>query len=243
MDWYSCSFGLLFGAALEAIMIGWMYGKNTYKSIHELHNFAITWDFDTYLTFTGKYASIPCMVLKVRKTAKIRYRYNQVPHLSQDTKWESNKITINIRKTRAKRLALSLPLTTGQHWTEVKAWQTQNINNTNDPQKKYHLGTVSKNILLEGLNRFHCAPTSPLVQVWIRTHRWKTRDLCMHHLLKHINQDIKSDKAKTRTQQYIKLNTRANEIQQTNPSGPDNSQSIRLLTLLLTLCILTDLLQ
>ena len=25
----------------------------------------------------------------------------------------------------------------------------------NDPQKKYRLGTVSKNILLEGLNRFH----------------------------------------------------------------------------------------
>ena len=33
--------------------------------------------------------------------------------------------------------------------------QTQNINNTNDPQKKYRLGTVSKNILLEGINRFH----------------------------------------------------------------------------------------
>ena len=30
-------------------------------------------------------------------------------------------------------------------------------NNTNDPQKKYHLGTVSKNILLEGLNQFHSA--------------------------------------------------------------------------------------
>ena len=26
----------------------------------------------------------------------ITNRYNQVPHLSQDTKWESNKITINI---------------------------------------------------------------------------------------------------------------------------------------------------
>ena len=25
----------------------------------------------------------------------------------------------------------------------------------NDPQKKYRLGTVSKNILLQGLNRFH----------------------------------------------------------------------------------------
>ena len=27
--------------------------------------------------------------------------------------------------------------------------------NTNEPQKKYHLGTVGKNILLEGLNHFH----------------------------------------------------------------------------------------
>ena len=34
------------------------------------------------------------------------------------------------------------------------------INNTNDPQKKYRLGTVSKNILLEGLNRFHGASIS-----------------------------------------------------------------------------------
>ena len=37
----------------------------------------------------------------------------------------------------------------------MKAWQTQDINNTNDPQTKYRLGTVSKNILLEGLNQFH----------------------------------------------------------------------------------------
>ena len=35
----------------------------------------------------------------------------------------------------------------------------------------------------------------------------------MHHLLEPINQDIK------RTQQYIKLNTRAKEIQQVNPGG------------------------
>ena len=49
----------------------------------------------------------------------------------------------------------------------------------------------------------------------------------MHHLLQHINQDIKGDKAKIRTQQYIKLNTGAKEIQQVNPGGPDNSQSIR----------------
>ena len=34
--------------------------------------------------------------------------------------------------------------------------KTQDTKNTNDPQK-YHLGTVSKNILLEGLNWFHGA--------------------------------------------------------------------------------------
>ena len=36
------------------------------------------------------------MESKVRKTARIRNRYNQVPQLSKDAKWESNKITINI---------------------------------------------------------------------------------------------------------------------------------------------------
>ena len=36
---------------------------------------------------------------------------------------------------------------------------------------KFRLGTVSKYILQEGLNRFHSAPTSPLVQMWIKTHR------------------------------------------------------------------------
>ena len=33
---------------------------------------------------------------EVRKTAKIRNQYNQVPHLTQKTTWESNKKTINI---------------------------------------------------------------------------------------------------------------------------------------------------
>ena len=91
----------------------------------------------------------------IRKAAKIRNRYNQVPHLTQDTTWESkhNK-TLQIR---AKRSVLSQKVTTRQQWTDAKAWQTQDINNTNDPQKKYRLGTVGKNILLEGLNRFHGA--------------------------------------------------------------------------------------
>ena len=44
----------------------------------------------------------------------------------------------------------------------------------------------------------------------------------MYHLLKHTNQDIyQGDKAKIRTQQQIKLNTGAKEIQQVNPGGPN----------------------
>ena len=45
-------------------------------------------------------------------------------------------------------------MTTRQQWTDPKA---SRLKNTNDPQKKNHLWTVSKNILLEGLNRFHGA--------------------------------------------------------------------------------------
>ena len=35
-------------------------------------------------------------IVEVRKMAKIRNQYNQVPHLTQDTTWESNTTTINI---------------------------------------------------------------------------------------------------------------------------------------------------
>ena len=56
----------------------------------------------------------------------------------------------------AKRSALSQQVTTRQQWADAKAWQTQYRNNTNDPPKKYRLGTVSKSIYwLEGLNQFH----------------------------------------------------------------------------------------
>ena len=34
--------------------------------------------------------------VKVRKAAKVRNRYNQVPHLTQDTVWESDKTQLNM---------------------------------------------------------------------------------------------------------------------------------------------------
>ena len=52
-------------------------------------------------------------------------------------------------QTIAKRSALSQQVTTRQQRTDANAWQTQYINTTNDPQNKYRLRTVSKNILLE----------------------------------------------------------------------------------------------
>ena len=98
----------------------------------------------------------------VRKTARIRNRYNQVPHLSQDTKWESDKSQLGITNNlRAKRSALYQQVTTRQQWTNAKAWQTQDIDNTNDPQKKYWLGTVSKKFYLKGLNWFTARQPHP----------------------------------------------------------------------------------
>ena len=41
-------------------------------------------------------------VLKVRKAAKIRNGYNQVPHLAQDTTWESDKNIIKHHKREPK---------------------------------------------------------------------------------------------------------------------------------------------
>ena len=66
------------------------------------------------------------------------------------------KTQLNITK-ESQGSGLSHQVTTGRQLTDAKAWETQDINNTNDPQKKFYLGTVSKNILLEGLNWFHGA--------------------------------------------------------------------------------------
>ena len=81
------------------------------------------------------------VTVKVSNGAKIRNRYNQVPHLTQDT---NGKVTNSQKtpQTRAKRSALD-------HKAHINR-RTQNIANTRqnknikDPQKKYRLGTVSK---------------------------------------------------------------------------------------------------
>ena len=53
------------------------------------------------------------------------------------------------------RSALSQQVTPRQQCADAKAWQTQYINNTKNPQKSTALGRSLKNILLEGLNQIH----------------------------------------------------------------------------------------
>ena len=52
------------------------------------------------IQFNGVTTSGKVMFFKVRKEEKIRKQYNQVPHLTNDTTWESNNNTINITNKR-----------------------------------------------------------------------------------------------------------------------------------------------
>ena len=79
---------------------------------------------------------------KVRKTAKIRKRYNLVPHLTQGTTWESNKNSINITNKSQE----ASPFPAGDHKAAMNirdSMRNTRHKNANDPQKKYRLGTAS----------------------------------------------------------------------------------------------------
>ena len=90
---------------------------------------------------------------KVSKGAKIRNRYNQVPHLTQDT---NGKVTNSQLDTTNKSQEVS-PFPAGDHKAHMnrraqrhskhktkKKQKKKKKKNIKDPQKKYRLGTVSK---------------------------------------------------------------------------------------------------
>ena len=73
---------------------------------------------------------------------KDQKRYTQVPHLIQDTIWESNKNTINFTN---KSQEVS-PFPAGDHKAAMsrrECMRNTRHKNTNDPQKKYRLRAVS----------------------------------------------------------------------------------------------------
>ena len=57
--------------------------------------------------------------LKVRNKAKIKNRYNQIPHLTQDTIWESEKTQENITYKEAKRSVLFQQVATRLQGTDT----------------------------------------------------------------------------------------------------------------------------
>ena len=112
-------------------------------------------------------------VLKVSKGAKIMSRYNQVPRPTQDTNW---KVTNSQLDTTNESQEVS-PFPAGDHKAHInRRAQRHSKHKTEQKRKRFtkeippwngHLG-----ILLEGLNRFNGAPTSPLIKMWIKTHRY-----------------------------------------------------------------------
>ena len=100
----------------------------------------------TLALFVYKIRSV--VKLKVRKTAKIRKRYNQVPHLTQDTTWESNK-KYNKHHQQEPR-GQPFPSKHKAAMNRRESIRNKIQKNTNDPQRKYRIGTVNK--------IFYCSP-------------------------------------------------------------------------------------
>ena len=94
-------------------------------------------------------SSLKAVICQVSK-AEIRNRYNQVPRLTQDTTCESDKTQENIIYESQE----VSPFPAGGHKTAMNRRESMTNtkhDNKNDPQKKHHLVTVSKNIFTEGL--------------------------------------------------------------------------------------------
>ena len=81
------------------------------------------------------------------KGAKIRNRYNQVPHLTQDT---NGKLTNSQLDTTNESHEFS-PFPAGDHKAQIYRRAQRHRKYINDSQK------VSKHVLLEGLNQFYGA--------------------------------------------------------------------------------------
>ena len=105
--------------------------------LSKFHSLTKVWSLLIYI--------VSLRIIKVSKVAKIRKRYNQVPHLTQDT---NGKVKNSQLDTTNESQEVS-PFPAGDHKAHINR-RAQNIANTRqnknikDPQKKYRLGTVSR---------------------------------------------------------------------------------------------------
>ena len=85
--------------------------------------------------------------IKESKGAKIRNRYNQVPHLTQDTNGKVTNSQLHVDTTNESQEVSLFPA--GDHKTHINRCAQRHSKhktekNIKDPQKKYLLGTASK---------------------------------------------------------------------------------------------------
>ena len=130
--------------------------------ISHIHPFCVQEVFHVYLN-----------KFEVSKGAKIRSRYNQVPHPTQDT---NGKVTNSQLDTTNESQKVS-PFPAGDHKAHINRRTQRHSKHKTEQKHKRSTKEVPPwngqlNILLEGLNRINGAPTSPLIQMWIKTHRY-----------------------------------------------------------------------
>ena len=115
-------------------------------------------------------------IYKVSKGAKIRNRYNQVPHLTQDT---NGKVTNSQLDTTNESQEVS-PLPAGDHKAHTNRRAQKYSKHKTEQKHKRSTKEVppwngQENIPLEGPNWLHGPPTPPPTQMRTKTHRHSAR--------------------------------------------------------------------
>ena len=136
--------------------------------------------------------------VKVSKDAKIRNRYNQVPHPTQDTNW---KVTNPQLDSTNKSQEVS-PFQAGDHKAHInRRTQTHNKHktekNTKDPQKKHRLGTACKIFYWKAQTGPTAHQPHP-VQTRTKTHRCLVRTRDPQPTNAPSNEDTKRRKSKAK---------------------------------------------
>ena len=133
---------------------------------------------------------------KVSKGTKIRNIHNWVPHLAQDT---NGKVTNSQLDTTNESQEVS-HFPAGDHKARINRRAQRHSKHKTEKKTKKHKRSTKEVPPWNGHKKYwraftgFTAPTSPIIQMWIKTHRYmvcmKDLNLSMHHLLEHINQDI-----------------------------------------------------
>ena len=100
---------------------------------------------------------------------KIRNRYIQVPYMTQNTRWESDK---NTRKHNTQESQEVSPFPAKDHKAaRIRQDSITKINKKKGSTKEAPSWNGQQNKSLEGLYML-TVQTSPLVLMWIKTHRY-----------------------------------------------------------------------